>query len=146
MGRQTAGGDALTNAPGLPFHQRAEYERARRGLTKEQLAKKTGLSRVTYDRIATQANPPYTDTVRKLCEALGIPLAEGLRLAGVVPDAEAATPQPTVEDLLVAELSHRLPDVDRDTLARVLVHTADILKSAATAIAEAPKETTPHER
>ncbi|MFI7125968.1 helix-turn-helix domain-containing protein [Nonomuraea sp. NPDC050153] len=132
----------MTNpTPGLPLHQRAEYERARRGLTKEQLAKKTGLSRVTYDRIATQANPPYADTVRKLCEALGIPLAEGLRLAGVAPDAAAS--QPTVEALLVAELSRRLPDVDQDTLARVLEHTADILQGAAVVLAETPEGTAP---
>ncbi|MFB4275760.1 helix-turn-helix domain-containing protein [Nonomuraea sp. MTCD27] len=69
--------------PAAPLHQRAEQERTQRGWTKEELARRAGIGRVTYNRLATELRPPITRTVHKLCQALNIDLAEGLRLAGI---------------------------------------------------------------
>lgn len=69
--------------PAVPLHQRAEHERAQRGWTKQDLARHAGIGRVTYDRLATELRPPIPRTVQKLCQALGIDLAEGLQLAGI---------------------------------------------------------------
>lgn len=70
-------------APGAPLHHRAEYERAKRGWTQVELAERSGISRVTYHRLLTNTQPPIARTVQRLCEALGIPLIEGLRMAGL---------------------------------------------------------------
>lgn len=69
--------------PAAPFHHRAEFERAKRGWTLVELAERSGVSRVTYHRLLTIPTPPFARTVQRLCEALGIPLTEGLRLAGL---------------------------------------------------------------
>jgi transcriptional regulator with XRE-family HTH domain len=69
--------------PAAALHQRAELERARRDWSKQELAAKAGIGRVTYDRLAVNSAPPRALTVRKLCNVLGIDLAEGLHLAGL---------------------------------------------------------------
>lgn len=69
--------------PAAPLHHRAEFERAKRGWTQEELAEHSGVSRVTYHRLLTNITPPISRTVNRLCGALGIPLAEGLHLAGL---------------------------------------------------------------
>ncbi|MGP3914332.1 helix-turn-helix domain-containing protein [Nonomuraea sp. 10N515B] len=69
--------------PAAPLHQRAEAERTKRGWTRDELARHAGIGRLTYDRLATNLEPPIPRTVRKLCQALDIDLAEGLRLAGI---------------------------------------------------------------
>jgi len=79
--------------PGAPLHRRAELERARRGWSKPELARRAGIGRVTYDRLATQSEPPIARTVHKLCAALDIDVAEGLRLAGLDTAAAPADPE-----------------------------------------------------
>ncbi|MCK2219715.1 helix-turn-helix transcriptional regulator [Actinomadura sp. ATCC 31491] len=69
--------------PGAQFFQRTELERAQRGWSKIDLCQRAGIGRVTYDRLASQKNPPIVRTVKKLCDTLDIDLAEGLRLAGL---------------------------------------------------------------
>lgn len=81
----------MTTPPAAPLHQRTEYERAKRKWSKQEFAARAGIGRVTYDRLATQPTPPIARTVQKLCAALDIDLADGLRLAGL--DTQA---RPTV--------------------------------------------------
>jgi transcriptional regulator with XRE-family HTH domain len=81
--------------PAALFHQRTELERARRDWSKQELAARAGIGRVTYDRLAANTVPPIARTVRKLCVVLDIDLAEGLRLAGLTSSAvsEGVLPQ-----------------------------------------------------
>ncbi|HUR74433.1 MAG TPA: helix-turn-helix transcriptional regulator [Sporichthya sp.] len=69
--------------PAAPLHERAESERARCGWSIEELARRAGIGRRTYERLATDLEPPILRTVSKLCQALDIDLAEGMRLASV---------------------------------------------------------------
>jgi transcriptional regulator with XRE-family HTH domain len=73
----------MSTHPAAALHQRAELERARRGWSKQELAARAGIGRVTYDRLAVNTTPPIARTVQKLCAVLDIDLTEGLRLAGL---------------------------------------------------------------
>lgn len=77
-----------TPGPGAPFYYRAELERTRRDWTLERLTRRANIGRVTYSRLLTQPSPPQAKTVKKLCDILGIPLAEGLELAGRTEQAD----------------------------------------------------------
>jgi transcriptional regulator with XRE-family HTH domain len=85
--------------PAAPLHQRTELERTRRGWTKGDLAKRAGIGRVTYDRLAVNTTPPIARTVQKLCAVLDIDLAEGLRLAGLTTEPPEGEPPQWARDL-----------------------------------------------
>lgn len=120
------------NAPAAAFHQRAERERGRLRMPKSALAERAGIGRVTYDRLATQANPARPATILAIAGVLGIDVDEALDLAGIGAAPRQTMPAGmTLEEALVAALQQRLPDVDGATIARVLSTTADILQSAA---------------
>ncbi|MET8334387.1 helix-turn-helix domain-containing protein [Streptosporangium canum] len=119
--------------PAAAFYQRAERERGRLGMTKSDLAARTGLGRNTYDRLATQDNPARPATILAIAGALGMDVDEALDLAGIgsAPAQQRQRVEVSIEEALVAALQRRLPDLDGATIARVLSTTADLLQSTA---------------
>ncbi|MEU7831354.1 helix-turn-helix transcriptional regulator [Nonomuraea sp. NPDC049129] len=114
------------------FHQRAETERARLGMTKLALAAEPGVSRVTYDRLATQEKAPLPATIIRLATALGLDRDEALKLAGlIVEPTPAQIAERRVRAAMVEALHHRLPGVDPAVLAAVAFHMGDILQGLA---------------
>jgi transcriptional regulator with XRE-family HTH domain len=126
------------------FHRRAEVERTRLGMTKMALCAKASISRVTYDRLATQPMLPLARTVTSLADALGMDKDEALTLAGLI---DAPTPAQVAEQrvraAMVEALRHRLPDVDPAILARVALNMGDILHGLANELYDAAGEDEP---
>lgn len=112
--------------PAAPLHQRAEAERARRGWSVTELAVHAGIGRRTYERLATEFEPPAVRTVRKLCQALDIDLAEGLRLAGIT-EHEGTAPDEG-EDFTPEEMAEfvALANFKRQALVRLVTLTANL--------------------
>ncbi|MFI7449562.1 helix-turn-helix domain-containing protein [Nonomuraea sp. NPDC049714] len=100
----------MSSPPAAPFHQRTELERAKRGWSKQELARHAGIGRVTYDRLAVNTVPPIARTVHKLCAVLDIDLAEGLRLAGLATEPLGDEPPQWARDLqeTAASLQHNI--------------------------------------
>jgi len=74
----------------LPLHRRVKQEIALLGWTNTELHARSGVSRSTVEKWATQQQPPQPRTVNAVADALGIPRAEALRLAGILTDAPLA--------------------------------------------------------
>lgn len=64
---------------------RVETERLNNGLTRIELAERTGLARSTIDRLKTGRRTPQPETVRALATELDIDLTEAFELAGLGP-------------------------------------------------------------
>jgi transcriptional regulator with XRE-family HTH domain len=125
-------------APSAPFYARAERERGRLRMTKTTLTERSGIGRVTYDRLETQTGHARPATIRAIADVLGIDAEEAYDLAGIGTAAPPRRPTTSrlpaassVEEALVAALRQRLPDVEGATIARVLSTTADLLQSSA---------------
>lgn len=85
--------------PGRPLWEAAEHARAERGWTVEQLAERAGIGRATYNRLATNGVPPQARTVKKIAAAIGMPLAEAIRLSGLTSHQRAATGREATDEL-----------------------------------------------
>ncbi|MFE3449664.1 hypothetical protein ACFXJ8_12080 [Nonomuraea sp. NPDC059194] len=68
--------------PGRPLWLVAERTRGAEDLSKVDWVKKIGIGRVSYDRLATQPNPPILRTVKKIAAAIGMDLQQAMSLAG----------------------------------------------------------------
>lgn len=127
--------EGTRTAPARPFWDRIEAERNSRDWTKLRLYEEVkarlggeGFSRVTLDRLKTQARPPYVATVNAIAEVLGIPQGEAHRLAGLVSmlDVSEADTQPQgmavadIEDPEIERLLAELPSDQRRMLQQVL--------------------------
>jgi transcriptional regulator with XRE-family HTH domain len=53
--------------------------RARRGVSQDALAEKTGLNRLTITRLEAAAHPPNVETLEKIARALHVTVAELVR-------------------------------------------------------------------
>lgn len=71
---------------------------AQKGVSKRQLAIKSGVNRNTIDRWIKKETFPEPDSVRTFCDALGLVYAEPARILGWSPAPEVE-PAPTVEEL-----------------------------------------------
>ena len=71
-----------------PFWERVSRERAALGWSWSELHRTTGVARSTISKWKIQPRPPQPATVVAVADALAIPVAEALTLAGVVPDEE----------------------------------------------------------
>jgi transcriptional regulator with XRE-family HTH domain len=69
-------------------------EAALRGWTNTELSRQVRVSRSTIDKLATQPRPPQSATVLRIAETLGIPDAEALALAGILPSGSASAAVP----------------------------------------------------
>lgn len=72
--------------PARALYERMMRESALRGWTNTELSKQVGVSRSTIDKLATQPRPPQSATVLRIAAKLGIPSAEALALAGILPE------------------------------------------------------------
>lgn len=69
------------------FHVRIERERITRGMSKDALASRVGVSRGTLDQLAWIVNPPQPATIMAIADALDIDRDEAAELAGLLPAA-----------------------------------------------------------
>ncbi|MGW4469705.1 hypothetical protein ACWENQ_08530 [Nonomuraea sp. NPDC004354] len=75
--------------PGRPLWLAAERARGAKDLSKVDWVKRIGIGRVSYDRLATQANPPILRTVKKIANAIGMEFEDAMRLAGHGQEADS---------------------------------------------------------
>ena len=58
---------------------RVKELRAKRGVSQDTLAEKTGLNRLTITRLEAAAHPPNLETLDKIARALGVTVAALVR-------------------------------------------------------------------
>jgi len=75
--------------PAYPLWVRAQTEIAMRGWTWSRLAREASVARSTINNLRTQPRPPQSSTVISVAAVLGIPPAEALTLAGILPGLDA---------------------------------------------------------
>lgn len=117
--------------PGRPLWAAAEHVRTERGWTLEELAERAGIGRVTYNRLATNSKPPQARTVRKIAEAIGMPIHEAIRLSGLT-TADRGTAQPPPDLVPVLAAGQASPETMAAT-ARILRQGLQQLREAAQA-------------
>lgn len=126
--------------PAAAFARRVEQERHRRGISKVALAASAKISRSTLERLGTQPSLPLPSTVLSLADVVGIDRDEALGLAGLggvpvaKPDVAAVLPE-----TLADALARRLPDVDRETLARVVLAMTAVMQDVAAELLARPR-------
>lgn len=103
--------------PGRPLWLAAERKRTSEGWTKGDLAKRAGIGRVTYDRLATNTTPPISRTVKKIADAIGMPIGEAMRLAGL-PTEEPGTLPSLTGSFTGRTTTHPAVDVDLQIILR----------------------------
>ncbi|MGA5764514.1 hypothetical protein [Nonomuraea bangladeshensis] len=72
-----------TTPPGRPLWAAAERARVAEGASLIDWTKRIGISRMSYNRLASQENPPIARTVKKIADTIGLDYDEAMRLAGV---------------------------------------------------------------
>lgn len=82
-----------TAPPARAWHRRVVDAAALKGWTKTELAERAGVARSTIDGWDSNPRPPQAKKVTAVADALGIPRAEALQLAGII----AAVPDPGPE-------------------------------------------------
>lgn len=68
--------------PGRPLWQAADRHRVEKEWSKGRLVKEIGISRVTFDRLLTQENPPWGRTVKRIADVIGMDYEDAMVLAG----------------------------------------------------------------
>ncbi|MEV4837752.1 helix-turn-helix transcriptional regulator [Nonomuraea sp. NPDC049486] len=115
--------------PGRPLWEAAEHVRTEKDWTIDQLAERAGIGRATYNRLATNRVPPQARTVRKIASAIGMPLAEAIRLSGLT---SQPAPAGDIDLLPVITFDQASPDIMAAT-ARILRQQLQQLREAAAA-------------
>ncbi|MFC6079900.1 helix-turn-helix domain-containing protein [Sphaerisporangium aureirubrum] len=118
------------SGPAAAFAQRVERERVNKGLSKTLLVERAGIGRVTLDRLGTRTREPRPSTVIGLADALDIDHDEAFELAGLATHAEHQR-EASDPSSLAEVLARRMPDVDEEILARVVLNLADIVREVA---------------
>lgn len=100
-------------APARPLWDRLEHERSIKGWGVKELAERARLQRSVIYRLKTGTRPPWPETVVALADAIGIPRAEAVKLAGLTPDSDT---RPDDNERKIMAL--QIPDDEKEELLK----------------------------
>lgn len=95
----------------MDFAKRLTFYREASGLSKNQLALKSGISQPYIGDLETGKKKPTIDTIERLCDALGVSISQFFN--------EAEALQPDIQQLI--ETAKRLPPAERVALNQYLI-------------------------